>query len=454
VFGPGAPQSTSNAGDDPVFDALPASEDCLTLNVWTPTVGKAGLPVIVYIHGGGFLAMSGAEPLWHGDAFARDGVVLVTVNYRLGALGFLHLDDVLGGAEDTSANGLLDQIAALRWVQDNIAAFGGDPARVTVMGESAGGWSVSTLIASPLARGLFSRAIIQSGGGNHGFLRETAARITERFLDFSGLARNLAALREAPAERILAGQLEIQRIVGGGGQETADLLGDDAHQVKSFLPVIGSQLMPELPQAAVAAGAGAGIDLLAASCRDEYGMRRAFGLDAVFTEERMLRNLRVAMTKAGKPTEPLAALYKSNRPRIDSALIAEAFAGDYFFRIPVLRMAEGHSGGRGRTYFCEFAYSDSAFGAGHMSELPLVFAAADSAVARLYMPSGAPEQLVEAAHRAWVTFAESGRAEVKGMPAWPEYDETTRQTMIFDHPECHVVSDPRAPEREIWQGIV
>src|SRR5829696_8437568 len=147
-------------------------EDCLNLNVWTPDPGGAGLPVFVWVHGGAFVNGSGAVPVYDGAAFARDGVVCVTVNYRLGVEGFLHF------ADDGPANrGLLDQLAALRWVQDNIAAFGGDPARVTVGGESAGAMSIGCLLAMSSARGLFARAILQSGAGHHASSEPTATRI-------------------------------------------------------------------------------------------------------------------------------------------------------------------------------------------------------------------------------------------------------------------------------------
>src|SRR5260370_1551669 len=174
----------------PPFDVLipePAipGEDCLNLNIWTPDVGRAGLPVMVWIHGGAFSNGSGAVPVYDGSAFARDGVVCVTINYRLGADGFLFLGDGIANV------GLLDQVAALAWVRDNIASFGGDPARVTIAGESAGAMSVITLMSMPLAAGLFRRAIAQSGAGQHVLTEGTAATV----------GGYLAELLTVPAER-------------------------------------------------------------------------------------------------------------------------------------------------------------------------------------------------------------------------------------------------------------
>ena len=169
-FGAVVPQTRSPGVFDELFGPThPAGADCLNLNVWTPDPGAAGLPVLVWIHGGAFVIGSGSDSLYDGATFARDGVVTVTVNYRLGAAGFHHT-----GRDGSGAFGILDQIAALEWVQENIASFGGDPGRVTIAGESAGGMSVATLLAAPGAQGLFRRAIPQSGAAHHGLPAATA----------------------------------------------------------------------------------------------------------------------------------------------------------------------------------------------------------------------------------------------------------------------------------------
>src|ERR671916_3207496 len=180
-------------------------EDCLALNVWTPACDGARRPVLVWIHGGAFVNGSGSTPWYDGTSFAARGdVVCVTINYRLGALGFLHLDDLGGEAYASSGNvGLLDQVAALRWVRDNIEAFGGDPANVTVFGESAGAMSIGALLGMPAARGLFRRAIPQSGAANHVSSRDTATGVALDLLDAVGLDRSqVDRLRDLPVEAL------------------------------------------------------------------------------------------------------------------------------------------------------------------------------------------------------------------------------------------------------------
>jgi carboxylesterase type B len=408
--------------------------------------------VIVFIHGGGYLALSGAQSLWHGQSFARDGVILVTLNYRLGALGYLHLDDLVAGVAETSGHGLLDQLAALTWVHENIGKFGGDPNQITLMGQSAGAWAVNTLLADPLARGLFRRALIESGGGNHGLSAATATRIARRFLQLAELEADLDALRAAPVERLLTAQLGIQRIVASCSSETTDLLGEDADQLKSFLPVVGTSHMPVLPQPAVQAGAGAEVDLLAASCRDEYGIYRAIG--GVYTEEQIRQNVRSVFAAVDRESRVAEELYARNRPGLASARVADALGGDRFFKIPVRRMAEAHCGGAGTTYVCEFAYAATEFGAAHCSEQPLVFATGDTPMARVFFPSGAPQFLVDACHGAWVSFAQTGHPHSARLPAWPQYDTHTRPTMVFDNPAGVVVHDPGSDERQVWDGVL
>src|SRR5579875_2025324 len=205
AYGPTVPK----APYFPPFDVLLPEvdipgEDCLNLNIWTPEPGQARLPVMVWIHGGAFLNGSGAWPTCDGTHFARDGVVCVTINYRLGADGFLCLGD------DVTNIGLLDQIAALKWVQENIAAFGGDPDNVTIFGESAGGMSVATLMAMPAANGLFRRCIAQSGAGHHTFSLTTARRIGEYLAEKLGVEPTRQALASVPIDRLVRTQQELR----------------------------------------------------------------------------------------------------------------------------------------------------------------------------------------------------------------------------------------------------
>jgi para-nitrobenzyl esterase len=449
-FGPASLQHQQPPAADPMFAPQRVDEDCLTLNVWTPDPGAAGLPVIAYIHGGGLIGLSGADPTWHGDTFARDGFVFVTLNYRLGALGYLYLDELVPGADGSSANGVLDQLAALRWIHENIAAFGGDPGCVTVMGQSAGGWSVATLIASPLADGLLHRAVIQSGGGHHVRTASIGTRVTRQYLRLAGLDADLDALRQAPAERLYAAQEALQGILAAPAG--AGLLGDDVVLQMPFLPVPGTAAVPAVPHVAVAAGAGHRIDLMAGSNRDEYGLYRLIG--AAQRVEVMRRNAHIVLHRAGRRADDVEQLYRKDHPGWADNLVAEAMETDRFYRVPVLRMAEGHSGRGGRTYVYEFAYANSEFGAGHCGELPFVFQRPDCALVREMTSAPAPAKLSDAMHAAWAAFARAGRPQAPGLPAWPEFDTVTRQTMVFDFPDCTVEADPRGNERTAWEGVI
>jgi para-nitrobenzyl esterase len=210
----------------------PASEDCLYLNVWTPAADDARRPVMVWIHGGAFTSGSGGVPWYHGTRFAQWGTVVVTLNYRLGPFGFLHLGDLGGEAFAGSGNaGILDQVAALRWVHDNIAAFGGDPDNVTVFGESAGAMSVGTLLGMPAARGLFAKAILQSGAASHARDADVATELAAQVVENAG---GLDALREVSTETIVAAAADLEQTRA----RTGDL---------PFQPVVDGVTLPRPP---------------------------------------------------------------------------------------------------------------------------------------------------------------------------------------------------------------
>lgn len=451
-FGPVAVQGQQAQSAGAHFASLPTSEDCLTLNVWTPEPGAARLPVTVFIHGGGLVALSGADPIWHGDTFAADGVVHVTINYRLGVFGFLHLDELIPGLEDSGCNGMLDQIAALQWVRENIAAFGGDPDCVTVMGQSAGGWSVSNLLASPLAKGLFRRAIIESGGGVHVQSPATGTRVAQKVLQLAGVQPDADSLEHVSTAQLYAAQERLQGLLYGGSAAALDVLGDDAELLMAFLPVSDSGPLPELPYRALASGAAADVDLLAGGCRDEYGMYRLIGTP--YGTEQMLANGQRQLAQAGRPPETAYNRYRANRPADVEGLVAEAIENDRFYRVPIIRMAENHQLGTGRTFMYELAYSGSEFGASHCLELLFIFDRPDCNLARDLMPGGMPPELASSMHDAWLSFVRTGDPSTAALPTWPQYEPVTRQTMTFDSPDCAVQFDPRGDERAIWDGVI
>ena len=219
---------------------------------------------MVWIHGGAFTGGSGSTPIYDGSSFARDGIVFVSINYRLHALGFLYLDELFDGAEGTGNLGILDQVRALEWVRDNIAAFGGDPGNVTIFGESAGGMSVGTLMGTPSANGLFQRAIPQSGAGSHNIRPETATRVAKRVLELLDVEPgDWAALRAVPVQRFVEVSTQLSML------ESRVLLGDDLAMTMVLLPVVDGVTRDKTATELVAAGNAADVDMLIGTCAEE-----------------------------------------------------------------------------------------------------------------------------------------------------------------------------------------
>lgn len=440
AYGPTVP----HAPYVPPFDRLiPEAhlpgDDCLNLNVWTPD--PAGrLPVMVWVHGGAFANGSGSVAGYDGTAFARDGVVLVTLNYRLGADGFLHLDGTPGN------RGLLDQIAALEWVRDNIAAFGGDPDRVTVFGESAGAMSIGALLAMPRAEGLFRRAVLQSGAAHHSLTRATARRVTDQLARMLGVPATSTALAAVPTERLLTAQQKLRAAVTA--RPDPELWGEVVHNLMPFEPVVDGDTLPRAPADVLARAAETGTDLLVGTNSDEF---RLFvvptGVIGHVTEEALRR------TAAGYGLDPDRALavYREQRPGASPGDLLAALVTDWFYRVPALRLAEAHAGHRpGGVFLYEFAWRpptfDGRLGAAHATELPFVFDnLGDEAFVPLLGPAP-PRQIADAMHGAWVSFATTGT------PGWPAYTTGTRTTMRFDT-VSRAVDDPRPQERAVWEGV-
>jgi para-nitrobenzyl esterase len=430
----------------PPFDVLLpepqiSGEDCLNLNVWTPDPAASGLPVFVWVHGGAFVNGSGAVPTYSGVPFARDGVVCVTLNYRLGVDGFLHF------ADDGPANrGLLDQVAALRWVQENIAAFGGDPARVTVGGESAGAMSVACLLAMPAAEGLFARAVLQSGAGHHALTPGTATRVGGYLAERLAVAPERAALAGVPLPDLIAAQQ-------GLAAEVALLpdparFGEVAANLMAFEPVVDGEVLPELPIRRIAAGASRGVDVLVGANRDE---QRLFlvpnGVVDMVTEPL----LQAAVAGYGLPVDRALAIYRAARPGATPGELLADVATDWFFRLPAIRLAEAHAaGGDGGTWMYEFSWPSPQFGgrlgACHALELGFTFDTLATEAHGALMGTSAPQELADRMHGAWVRFVTDGD------PGWAGYDAGSRRVQEFGE-QVRVVADPRGDQRALWEGI-
>jgi para-nitrobenzyl esterase len=415
-------------------------EDCLNLNVWTPDPGGSGLPVLVWIHGGAFVNGTGAVPTYDGSAFARDGVVTVTINYRLGADGFLFFDD--GGPANV---GMLDQVAALRWVQANIAAFGGDPGNVTIAGQSAGGMSVGTLMSMPRAAGLFRRAIPMSGSGFHAHHPATSRLISADFTNRLGVPLGRDALAGVPVPALLEAQLGIGADVVT--QPDAARWGEVTLNLLPFEPTIDGDVVPALPIQAIAAGAAAGVDVLIGATVDE---QRLFtvpnGAIDVITED----ILAAIATYGYQLPDGGIDSYRSAFPGSSPGELLAAIGTDWFFRVPAIRLAEAQTAHGARAFVYEFGWRsprfDGRLGACHALDIGFVFDMLDAEGGGPLQGDDPPQPLADAMHRAWVGFVTDGD------PGWAPYDSGRRPTMVFGD-SVGVVDDPRGAQRARWDGV-
>lgn len=438
-YGPTAPKAPYVPPSDVLIpEPTISGEDCLNLNLWSPDLGQANLPVMVWIYGGAFRNGSSAVPTYDGTRFARDGVVCVTLNYRLGADGFLYLGD---GVANLS---LLDQIAALTWVQENIAAFGGDPTNVTIFGESSGGVCVATLMAMPRATGLFRRAIAQSVS-DYAISPATAQRIGQYLAEKLSVEATRQAIGTVPINRLVQAQREVEAEIAANPDPSR--WGEVAAYRLPFGPVIDGELLPARPIDRMAAGAGANIDVLVGSNADEYRLWLVpTGAINAINEEMLSRTV----AAYGLPIAEMLATYRATRKDATPGELLAAIGTDLAYRIPAIRIAEAHAQQvAGATYLYEFAWQSPTFdgrlGACHLLELPFVFDNLDKEGFEGLVGTNPPQQVADAMHAAWMAFVTGGD------PGWPQYDLTRRMTMRFDTtPE--LVEDPRSAERVLWEG--
>ncbi|MEU5365175.1 carboxylesterase family protein [Streptomyces sp. NPDC005925] len=406
--------------------------DILNLNVFTPDPSPgAGLPVLVWIHGGGFVAGSAASPWYDGAAFNRDGVVVVTVGYRLGVEGFLSLPD----APDN--RGVRDWVAALEWVRDNIGAFGGDPAKVTVAGQSAGGGAVLTLMATPSARGLFRAGICASGAVMRPQGRDVAHAVRRLFAARTGVPATAAALRDLTDTGLLAHQ---DRLNAPGPDRTA-------LPMMALAPFADGELVPEpVPDVLVRGDAGADVPLLLGCTAHEFhgipqpdatpeGLRvmlAAHGLD----EARIRRFLDTYGGHDGGPGE----------------LLNQAVT-DITFRFPAVAVAEARARRGQPTWLYEFRWPSAApvFAglAHHCADLPFAFDLLDAEGVTPVLGAHPPQHLADAVHGAWVAFVR----DLDPGPDWPRHTNRDRSTRIWDATP-RTESDPLRPLRAIWSPLL
>lgn len=424
----------------------PQDEDCLNLNVFTPAADDGQRPVLVWIHGGAYLNGAGYEPLYDGRRLARRGdVVVVSINYRLGALGFLYLGGCLPDAGLSANVGLLDQIEALRWVRRNIAKFGGDPDKVTIFGESAGGGSVHALTAMPSAKGLFRRAIVQSGVA-HGQTLEDGDWVADRFLAAMGLDRTQAArLLDAPVADIIAAQSAIATFGGG----------------LAFMPLIDPASLPVQSVAALAAGASSDVDMLVGSNLDEHKFFELPGRPEL-GDDSLAAAFCAALPKASPAqVRSLIETYRTSRraqnlPSTNLDLF-DALRSDLAFHSFVHAVTAAQSPHRD-TFAYLFRHRSpamrGALGACHALELGFVFGTARDPAQHPFTGTGPEvEHLSDRMMDAWIAFARRGDPNHADLPTWAPHSPETRVTMIFDTP-CRVEADPFGEERRALAELI
>lgn len=458
-FGPTAPQSKLDGLLGDLFTATyPSGDDFLNLNIWTPDPEAEGLPVFVWIHGGSFSMGAGSDPLYDGSAFARDGIVTVSINYRLGAQGFLYIE----GVEGSGNFGVLDQIAALEWVKENIAEFGGDPGQVTIGGQSAGGMAVCTLLAMPNARGLFKRAIAESGAAHAGLNIESAAGVAGWLCEKLGIDPNdIEALRKVPIERLIEAEKETcMRSFTRQEPRFRDL--NAAGIPMAFEPVYGTKYLPVRPIEAIRKGSAAGVEILAGfTAEEDLALVKAspelFGSSEGGDIPSAAVDMTARMIFTNTDMDPAAAveLYRKNRPDALNIEIMCELTGDWNCRIPTIRLAEAQLDHVPSVfvYMLNWASNNEKWGRGHCLELPLVFDTCSSKSGSYLAGENVPRKIIDTVHGAWVQFIRTGRPGFASIPEWPAYTLDKRSVMCLDL-ESKVIEDPRPDERAIWKDIV
>jgi para-nitrobenzyl esterase len=442
-FGPMAMQPPSMPAE--LLRRLSMSEDCLTLNIWSPGVDSELRPVLVWIHGGGWLIGSGR--LHDGTSLATLGdVVVVTLNYRLGPFGFLHLAD-LGGEEYAASGkcGLLDQVAALRWIQDDIAAFGGDPRRVTVFGESAGAMSIGTLLTLPAAQGLFQQAILQSGIIGPVRNDTVATALARTFLQIlEARPGDLSPLENMPAERLV----EAASVLPDWQATTG--AGDMIH----FAPVIDGSILPHHPLQAIASGAAKHIPLIIGTTRDEclfYPFADPTWREA--DDETLIRRVQQQVGTLWPSVAPFYLEDHADEQPLLTRLLSLLTFDQFIF--PAIQLAEAQVRQGAPVWAYRFDWHSPLFGgATHTLDRIFVWNLAENPTIQR-MTGDAPEraQLAHQMQKAWIAFARTGNPTIPELPIWPRDDLEQRATMLFDR-ESTVQNDPNARARQSWTNGV
>lgn len=430
-FGPACPQVAEPGSTESL---PPMSEDCLTVNVWTPRADSGSRPVMVFIHGGAFMEGSAREESYDGTSLAERGsLVVISLQYRIGILGFLELAEIGGKDFAESGNlGILDQIAALRWVRQNVAAFGGDPRNVTVFGESAGGVSAGTLLAAVQARGLFQKAIIESPRAPYAHTKARATRIARQVMKLAG-ATTVREFEALSTDELLAAQKKVF---------------DARFEDTCYYPVLDGITITEPPQRAILQGRGADVPLLIGTNLEELNLwmyEEGLPLDKIPLD---VLQKHFASFLGPRASAVIDRYTKGHSDQTAGQGIV-FLLGDLTFRIPAIRVAEATSTRR-PTWMYLFAYRGGKYGAEHAAELPFVFGLPNQ-----LGPGGTEKErrmLMDQIQQSWISFALTANPNHPGLPTWPKYNAKDRATMEFDIPS-RVVNDPYPDERSAWASV-
>lgn len=424
------------------------SEDCLYLNVWTPKLDDAKRPVMVWIHGGGYSYGTANDPMYDGANLSKRGdVTVVTLNYRLGPFGFMYLADVAGQQYAQSGNvGLLDQAAALKWVKKNISAFGGDPNNVTIFGESAGAGSVCSLLSMPAAKGLFRRAIAESGAASMLTSPAEATQETQKFMKLAGVT-DVAGLKSLDSKAIV--------------QAESDLLHQSPGTITNFEPVIDGNVIPEPSLQAIAKGSASGVDLLIGTNLDEARLIAVLTYPAMATLPLNVvagasAQIQQPIAATGMTPDAIAAIYKQSFPNYTDGNITMEVMTDSMFRVPAIRVAEAQSAKQPNTYMYLFTWpspNKPELGSCHAIELPFVWGNLKGTRTVAIDGNNPPKKLADILMDSWIAFAKNGNPNSANVPKWDQYNTQTRATMILNETPKEE-NDPYGTDRQVWNALL
>lgn len=455
-WGPRAPQIVGGEPAEmiPTDPREAQGEDCLVLNIWTPNPARGQKkPVMVWFHGGGFASGSGSYSIYSGQELARKhDVVAISVNHRLNIFGFLYLAEYGGRWAQASNAGILDGVRALEWIKENIDAFGGDPNNVTIFGQSGGGGKVSTLMAMPSARGLFQRAIAESGANVTGISKEQAARTTEQALQRLNIKpTQLDRLQKASVQQLID-VLRPPQGARGGGRGTGFGGG------LNFGPVVDGKSLPHAPFDPAAPMESARVPFLTGTNGTEVTFFTADAQLMPIDDGAFVARVKDLLKVDDAKAKEMIGLYRKNQPGRDNIdLYLRMATDDSFFRSGVDTQAERKAAQTGApVYVYRFEYYSPVRGgrlkAMHCMEIPFVFD--NLAAGQVYTGNGpAAQKLADQMSAAWVAFARSGNPNHSGMPQWAAFNTTERPTMVFGEKQTTLVNDPGHAERLALKAI-